>query len=72
MGVAFGFMSLCATLIAVACTQLDKLKTAILDIRQQHFSPYHGQDDEEVHTIANVNFQLKLVECIQHHQEIMA
>ena len=71
MGVTVGFMSLCATLIAVACTQLDKLKTAILDIREQHIAPYHGQDDE-VHTIANVNFQLKLVECIQHHQEIMA
>jgi hypothetical protein len=58
-------------MIAVACTQFDKLKAAILDIRQQHIRPHHGQEDEQVHTTANYDLQAKLNACIQHHQNII-
>ena len=71
-GVTFGFPSLCITLTAVACTQFDKLKAAILDIRQQHITPQYGREDEQVHTIANCDLQAKLNACIRHHQEVMA
>jgi hypothetical protein len=56
----------------VACAQFDKLKAAILDIRQQHITAQYGLEDEQVHTIANSELQAKLRECIRHHQEIMA
>jgi len=67
VSVICGYMSLVITLIAVACSQFDKLKTAILDIRQQH----HRQDDEQDHTIANCDLQVKLKACIRHHQDII-
>jgi hypothetical protein len=66
-----GFPSLVTTLIAVACSQLQKVKAAILDIRQQHITAQHGDEDEQVHTIVNCELQTKLNECIRHHQEIM-
>ena len=72
MGVTFGYLTLCIELIAVACTQFDKLKAAILDIRQQHITPQHGQEDEHEVTIGNCNLQAKLNTCIRRHQEIMA
>jgi hypothetical protein len=58
-------------MIAVACSQFDKLKAAILDIRQQHVTPHHRQKDEQVHATANLNYQAKLSACIQHHQNII-
>ena len=66
-----GYMSLVTTLIAVACSQIDKLKMAILDIRQQRITPHHRQEDEQVHTIANCDWQAKLTACIRHHQNII-
>jgi hypothetical protein len=71
MGVIFGYLSLVTTLIAVACCQFDKLKAALLDIRQQHITPHHEQKDEQVHTTAKCEFQVKLNACIRHHQYIM-
>jgi hypothetical protein len=71
LGIVCGYMSLVTTLIAVACTQFDKLKAAILDIRQQHITPQHRQEDEKEHTIANCNLQAKLNACIRHHQNII-
>jgi hypothetical protein len=65
-------MSLVTALIAVACAQLEKLKAAILDIRQEHITPYRGQEDEQVHTAADRDLQAKLNACIRHHQDIMA
>ena len=59
------------TLIAVACSQFDKLKAAILDIRQQHITPHRGQEDEQDHAIANCDLQEKLNACIRHHQDII-
>jgi hypothetical protein len=70
VGVLCGYMSLVTTLIAVACSQFDKLKAAILDIRQQHITPQHRQEDE-VHTTANCDLQAKLTACIRLHQNIV-
>jgi hypothetical protein len=58
-------------MIAVACSQFDKLKAAILDIRQQPITSHHQQEDEQVHKIANCDLQAKLNACIQHHQDII-
>jgi hypothetical protein len=71
VGILCGYMSLVTTLIAVACSQFDKLKAAILDIRQQHITPQHGQEEEQEHTIANCNLKTKLNACIRHHQDII-
>jgi hypothetical protein len=67
-----GFLSLCIILIAVACGQFEKLKAAILDIRQEHITPRQGQEDEQVHKAAYCDLQAKLNACIRHHQDIMA
>jgi len=71
VGVLFGYLSLVTTLIAVACSQIDKLKAAILDIRQQHITPHRGQEDEKDNAIANCDLQAKLNACIRHHQDII-
>jgi len=57
--------------MAVACTQFDRLKAAILDIRQQHTTPQQQQEDEREAATANCNLQAKLIACIRHHQDIM-
>jgi hypothetical protein len=67
-----GYTSVVTTLITVACSQFDKLKAAILDIRQQHMTPQHRQEDEHDNAIANCEFQAKLKTYIRHHQDIMA
>jgi len=71
LGTECGYMSLVTTLIAVACSQFDKLKAAILDIRQQHITPHRGQEDEKDNAIANCDLQAKLNACIRHHQDII-
>jgi len=43
-----------------------------LDIRQQHITPQHGEEDELNDTIAICNLQVKLNACIEHHQDKMA
>jgi hypothetical protein len=55
----------------VACAQFEKLKAAILDIRQQHITAHQGQEEEQVHTVEDCELQAKLNVCIQHHQDIM-
>ena len=69
VGVVCGYMSLVTTLIAVACSQFEKLKAAILDIRQPHITPQHGQKEEQVDIIANCDLQAKLNACIREHQK---
>jgi hypothetical protein len=71
MGAVYVYMSLIIVLIAIACTQFDKLKAAILDIRQQHITPQRGQEDEQDNAIANCDLQSKLKAFIRHHQEII-
>jgi len=72
LGTACGYLPLVATLITVAYTQFDKLKVAILDIRQENITPQHDQEDEQAYTIVNCVLQAKLNVCIRHHQEVMA
>ena len=71
VGVVCGYMSLVTTLIAVACSQYEKLKAAVLDIRQEHITPRQEQEDEQDNAIANCDFQAKLNTCIRHHQDII-
>jgi hypothetical protein len=70
VGTVCGYTSLVTTLIAVACSQFQKLKLAILDIRQQHITPQLAQEEEQVHTAANCELLRKLNACIRHHQNI--
>jgi len=53
MGAVYVYISLIIALIEIACTQLDKLKAAILDIGQQHITTQREQEDEQEHTAAN-------------------
>ena len=71
MGIVFGYMSLVTALIAVACSQFDKLNKALLDITQQHITPHQGQEDEQDHSIASFDLQAELNTCIRHHQNII-
>jgi hypothetical protein len=71
-GITIGFPTLVTTLIAVACSQFEMVKAAILDITQQHITSHHGLEDEQFHTIANCDLQAILNACIRHHQDIMA
>jgi hypothetical protein len=69
--VAIFYPTLIISLIVIACTQIDKLNAAILDIRQQHITPQRGKEDGQVHENANCVLQAKLHACIQHHQDII-
>jgi hypothetical protein len=71
VGLFGGFLSLYTIFIAVACAQFQKMKGAILDIRQQHITSHHAQEDEQVRATEYCNMQAKLNASIRHHQEIM-
>jgi nitrogen fixation-related uncharacterized protein len=71
VSIVSGYLSLVTTMIAVACSQFEKLKAAILDIRQQHITPQHWRKNEQVHTLANCDLLAKLTACIRHHQNII-
>jgi len=58
-------------LTSAACSQFEKVKAAILDIRQQHITPHHRQKDEQDNAIANSDLQAKLNASIRHNQEVM-
>jgi hypothetical protein len=72
--------SLHATLVCVACSQLEKLKLALLDIRQTHvISEQHCGDEiqqSDIHEQPNLSdesfrpMQKQLNNCIRHHQLI--
>jgi hypothetical protein len=70
-GIAYGFVPLTITLIAVACSQFEKLRAALLDIRQKHVTTDSEQDDGQVDE-AYRDMQDKLNACIRHHQKIVA
>jgi hypothetical protein len=74
------FNSLYATLVCVACSQLEKLKLVLLGIRQtQVISEQHCGDEiqqSDIHEHPNVSdesfrrMQKQLNNCIRHHQQI--
>ena len=49
----------------------DRVKAAILDTIHQYIMPHHGHEAEQVHIIANCDWQSKLNKCIRHHHGIM-
>jgi hypothetical protein len=75
------FPSLYATLVCVACSQLEKLRAAILAIRQtQVISEQDCGDEtdqqkgeEQTHSFEELfsHMQRRLNDCIRHHQEII-
>jgi hypothetical protein len=71
MGVVCGYLSLFTTLNTVAYTQFDKLKADMIDIRQQHITSRHGEEDEQDNAFAKCDLQAKINACIRHHQEIV-
>jgi len=79
-GLYFSFPSLHATLVSVAGGQLEKLRAALLDIRQTHGTSLQDCGGETVeweaagqknaHSEQFRHMQEQLNNCIRHHQEI--
>ncbi|PNF24006.1 hypothetical protein B7P43_G08634 [Cryptotermes secundus] len=73
----FGFQFLYATLVMVACTQLQKLRTNLLDTKQELVpsGADSGSDGgEEPVSRSEDGFcrmQMQLNECVRHHQAIL-
>ena len=75
-----GFQSLYATLVCVACSQLEKLTATLIGIRQTHTTtqrdPEHraGEQTRDRRTHSSVelfrDMQQQLNNCIRHHQQI--
>ena len=65
-------------LVCIACSQLEKLKLALLDIRQtqtisrQECMIVTDKNVEHVHCSNELypHMQKKLNDCIRHHQEV--
>jgi len=64
-------MSLVITLIAVACSQFDKLTAAILDIRLENITPQRWQENGHDNVMSISIVQAKLNGCIRHHQGLV-
>jgi len=74
-----GLQSLYAALVCVAGSQLEKLRAALLDIRQTHGTSlqYCGGEKDELEAAGQTNhseqfrhMQEQINNCIRHHQEI--
>jgi hypothetical protein len=75
-----GFLSLYGALVFIAGSQLEKLRAALLDIRQTHVTAERGcgtqTDQQEAQGQARTSEELfrhmqkQLNNCIRHHQEI--
>jgi hypothetical protein len=80
LSVFFGFLNLYATLVCVACSQLEKLRAALLHIRQTHVTAERDcgtqTDQQEAQGQARASEELfrqmqkQLNNCICHHQQI--
>jgi hypothetical protein len=75
-----GFNGLYATLVCIACGQLQKLRTNLLDIRQTHDTEQQNsvaetdqEEERQVHTSQQVycDMQKQLNDCVRHHQQIL-
>jgi hypothetical protein len=73
---AFSLPNLYATLVCVACSQLEKLRAALLDIRQTHvISEQHCEEhqytDRQTQVYEEVLHRMRkqLNVCIRHHQD---
>ena len=79
-GLYFGFPSLYATLVCVACSQLEKLRATLLHVRQRRGTSMQDtwEETDEREAVGQKNapsesfrhMQEQLNNCIRHHQEI--
>jgi hypothetical protein len=77
----YGLPSLYGTMVCIACSQLEKLRANLLDIRQKLDTLEHDSgaetDREEEETQAHVSqevfrrMQKQLNACVRHHQLII-
>jgi len=73
---AFALPNLYATLVCVACSQLEKLRAALLDIRQTHVMKeqdceghqYSGRQTQIYEEVLH-RMRKQLNVCIRHHQD---
>jgi hypothetical protein len=80
ISICSGFPGLYTALVCVACSQLEQLTTALLDIRQTHVTAERDsrtqtdQQEEQEQARASEelfrHMQKQLNNCIRHHQEI--
>jgi hypothetical protein len=65
--------------VCIACSQLEKLRASLLDIRQTHgtterdWKDETGQEEGHVYASDEVfhHMQKQLNDCIRHHQQIL-
>jgi hypothetical protein len=78
--ILLGFNGLYATLVCVACCQLEKLRANLLDIRQKLDTPVQDsgaetdrEEEGQVEASQEVfcRMQKQLNDCIRHHHEIL-
>jgi hypothetical protein len=75
----FGFWGLYATFTCTACSQLEKLRANLLDIRQKHYradKDSGDKTDKEQHQVQTSeelfpHMQKQLNDSIRHHQQII-
>ncbi|XP_033607070.1 putative odorant receptor 85e [Cryptotermes secundus] len=76
----FSFPGLYATLVCIACSQLEKLRANLLDIRQEFGTPAQDsgaetdtEEEEQVQTSQEVfcRMQGQLSDCVRFHNEIL-
>jgi hypothetical protein len=77
----YGLPSLYGTVVCIACSQLEKLRANLLDIRQKSHTSEQDSgtetDREEEETQAHAHqemfrrMQRQLNDCIRHHQLII-
>jgi hypothetical protein len=60
-----GFSGLYTKFVCIACSQLEKLRANLLDIKQKHDTAEHDSGAETDHEEEQLN------DCIRHHQEIL-
>jgi hypothetical protein len=80
VSVVFGFLGFYATLVCIACSQLQKVRANLLNIRQKHDTSEQDSgaetDQEEEGKVQTskekfCDMQKQLNNCIRHHQEIL-
>jgi hypothetical protein len=77
----FGMWGLYATFVSIACSQLEKLRANLLDIKQECDTPEQDsgaetdreEEQNQVHTSQEVflRMQEQLKDCVRHHQHIL-
>jgi hypothetical protein len=68
--VFIGFQALYATLVCVACSQLEKLRANLLRIGEGRVRTKQDSDDIMETVPGSEEIQKQLIDCIRHHQTI--